>query len=250
MNRGQNRILRNQYFNCLEPDQARLTQSLEVKYGNLCFLPLDLPILFDPKLVDFFYSNSKVIRKVKPDLASSSVGGDQFSSIDVCTNNNFQAIPEFWTSNFYENFTKEFPLFTEQLLDLMPFNECYNFAFWSSRRTVGPHRDHDCMFDLPISFRIMIYDTNPQSTLYVYEDNDSITGQRHYVPRLNFSNSFVWNNLRVEHGSDYIPGYHKILLIVKAYKLNPKKYINLIEKSLAKYKDHVLISKNKTTDFV
>ena len=55
------------------------------------------------------------------------------------------------------------------------------------------------------------------------------------------TNSWTWNNARIVHGSIYNPSYKKMLMILEDLKIDWIKYETLLEKSLIKYKDHILI---------
>ena len=62
----------------------------------------------------------------------------------------------------------------------------------------------------------MIHDDNPSPTLHIEEfkpdTNIPEPNTKKYIPNLEDTNSFVWNNLRTRHGSDFHPGNRKILL--------------------------------------
>jgi len=70
------------------------------------------------------------------------------------------------------------------------------------------------------------------------------------LPRLADTNSFAWNNLRVIHGSDRVPEYFKILLIVNFVDIDWFKYYKLLERSVDLYQDHALISSYSKENFL
>ena len=134
-----------------------------------------------------------------------------------------------------------------------PFQHLEKITCWSSNKAVSWHRDHGRWTDNPSSFRIIIHDENPSQTLYVAEhrpDTKLDISNKFPIPRLDETNSFVWNNLRLQHGSEFIPGHRKILLILARYKLDQDRYHDLMERSVKKYKDNILMSNYKISDFV
>jgi hypothetical protein len=56
------------------------------------------------------------------------------------------------------------------------------------------------------------------------------------------TNSWVWNNLRLKHSSVKMTGYEKILMIMYSnYNLNMNKFIDLLDRSISKYKENIII---------
>jgi hypothetical protein len=101
----------------------------------------------------------------------------------------------------------------------------------------------------------MLYDTNPEETLWVKEclpgkfSFDQPT-DKFMLPRLADTNSFVWNNLRTIHGSDRVPEYFKILLIINFVDIDWFKYYNLLERSVELYQEHTLVSTHAQDTFL
>jgi hypothetical protein len=73
--------------------------------------------------------------------------------------------------------------------------------------------------------------------------------ETHFLPNLEDTNTFMWNNLRCMHGSKKIEEHKKIMAVVIAL-VDPDKYDTLISASIEKYKDYVLESKYQITDYV
>jgi hypothetical protein len=96
----------------------------------------------------------------------------------------------------------------------------------------------------------MLYDENPNNTLYVYEDTSDSIGEKRYIEKTTETNTVVWNNLRVQHGSDYDPAYSKILLIINDFIPNYRKYRDVIEHSILIHSDKILISNKNISDFI
>jgi len=69
------------------------------------------------------------------------------------------------------------------------------------------------------------------------------------VPKAPNTNSWVWNNLRVKHGSVYTPGYKKILVIATGI-LNIEKYEEVIDNSITTYKDYCVVSENSLGNYI
>jgi hypothetical protein len=158
-----------------------------------------------------------------------------------------------WEENIQPEFLTLFPEIYSDIMKYFPFRHLGKIACWSSNKTVLWHRDNSRWTDHPSSFRIIIHDDNPVQTLHITEhrpDTKLDISNKFSIPRLEETNSFAWNNLRLQHGSEFIPGHRKILLILDRYELDPDRYIDLMERSVKKYKDNILMSKYKITDFV
>lgn len=253
MDKNNNTMLRNNIVtfyknkNILTQDQVK---QLETDYGKYCYVPFDLPVISDDKLIDWFFEKSKAINKPKPDIAGAAHAESLFNSINVYFDPEFRKIQTIWTINEVTDFDKTFPIFTQQIHDLLPVKRIPRLNFWQSTKQIQPHRDHANCCDFPNSVRIMLYDENPKETLYVQEDTLMGSAHRHYVKRLPETNTFAWNNLRVVHGSDYNPKYRKILMILNDFIVDYEKYSKLMDRSVKKYHDNILVSTNKTSDFV
>jgi hypothetical protein len=124
---------------------------------------------------------------------------------------------------------------------------------WSSNKEVTYHRDHTIFVDYPSSFRIMLFDENPNQTLKIYP---SLPGEiiepdhKFILPRVKNTNSFVWNNLRIKHGSDFDPTYRKILFILDRYELDINRYKQLIQRSITKYQNYALLDSNPISSYI
>ena len=70
-----------------------------------------------------------------------------------------------------------------------------------------------------------------------------------FLPRAPDTNSFVWNNLRVKHGSVYDPAYKKILAVVVC-PIDIERYSSLMETSINMYKDYCIVSNNSIENYV
>ena len=231
------------------------TKELETKWSKYCFVPLDIPILGDLVMAEWLLTKIKPTFQTKSDIAAyyDPPGvPPRFNSVDVRLHKEKH---EFWSLNRDHNFLEEFPHFHEQMMDTLPFSTITSWQFWQSNKLIEPHRDHQQDFrDFPNGFRSMIYDTNPMSTLFLREvlpdATDIVPGTQNFLPRLPETNSFAWNNLRMEHASVYIKNRTKILLIINNKDINVDKYNKLMERSISKYSEYVKISEYQTSDYV
>lgn len=250
MNRQENARLRQGNLRFIPTQFHGEILELEREYGKYCYLPLAVPIIFDDKIVDWFFNYRKAITKIKADVADDKYGYSLFNSVNVCLDERYRVKSPIWSDNQYPNFKQDFPHFYQQMMDSLPLAQIPRFSFWNSTHKIAPHRDHSCLLDMPNSFRVMVYDENPDDTLYLYEETESGANEKSYVRRTPDSNSFVWNNLRVEHGSDYNPEYSKILLIINDFIPNYRKYRDVMERSISKYQDKIVLSGRNIGDFI
>jgi hypothetical protein len=230
------------------------TRELEEKWGKYCFVPFDIPkIGDDPKLVEWLKENSKPTIKIREDIAGG-IGNrfPVFNSVDIKLYGEKHNVFDIWKRNYDHNFLDEFPYFHEQMMDLLPFHTITDWHFWQSNIQIIPHRDQQDFRDFPNSFRSMIYDENPCPTLYVKEDvpDSSVTFPEKFIRKLPNTNTFAWNNLRVMHGSFYLKNYSKMLLIINNRNLDVVKYNKLMERSIEKYADHLLVSNNSIDSYI
>lgn len=230
-------------------DKSRVID-LEKKYGNICYTPLDLPLIIDNNVVEQWDEKSKRVSKIAVDVASKNTGYSRFNSIDYVNTNMSKSI---WTRNNSEEINQLLKNLTEQIYDYLPIKFLVSYSLWSSNDAIGPHRDQASFYDLPSSFRIMLHDENPKPTLFVSEapkGKIQIYKDINLIPRLEKTNSFIWNNFRTMHGSFYDSSYKKILLIIGNAVVDWEKYDMLIERSIKKYQDEVVYSKFKFEDFI
>lgn len=237
--------------NKLLKDQPELIE-LENLWSKYCFVPLDLPVYDYPEINKWFWEQSTPIRKIEEDIASRNTGDVNFDGINVYPNGDM-TIPDVWTANPKQEFLGLFPELLERIMDEFPFKTIPSLKFWSSNKHIHFHRDHSEFTDYPTSFRIMLSDDNPNQTLKLIEtlpNKDPDYSSMFTIPRIPETNSFVWNNLRTKHGSTYTPEYRKLLLIIGKVKLDIKKYNDLMERSVSKYKDFTLTSIRTSTDYL
>jgi hypothetical protein len=223
---------------------------LERKFGKYLFVPLALPVFELPDTAYFLnwwsrYAtrpNKIVSEKLSPD--TNYVAAE---AVDLV-----EKYKHYWTPNMQtDNFIKEFPSLWQQFNELLPFDDIITLHLWSSFRPFGEHRDPGELLDMPMSFRIKLYDENPEETLYFFDNPTKpySHGDDTAVPSVPDTNSWAWNNLRVKHGSIYKPGYKKILVIATGI-LNPKKYEDLMNASISKYKEHCVLTNNTLENYV
>jgi hypothetical protein len=99
----------------------------------------------------------------------------------------------------------------------------------------------------------MLYDQNIAKTLSLSEclpDQEHDPTTEFPIPKILDTNAFAWNNLRVKHGSFFIPNIRKIILILDWYELDVDKYNKLMQRSVEKYKNYIMRSKQNLNNFV
>lgn len=232
--------------------QAKYHSRIE-KWGNYCCVPLDIPRFHSPKFVRWFFEKAIPIKQLKSVNGFTNYGNSSFDSVDVNITEDVGQASKMWDENIQSDFLKLFPEIYNDIMKYFPFQHLEKITCWSSNRAVSWHRDHGKFTDNPSSFRIIIHDENPSQTLYVAEhrpDTFLDVSNKFLIPRLDDTNSFVWNNLRLQHGSEFVPKYRKILLLFSHYHLDLDRYDDLMERSVRKYKDNILVSNYKITDFV
>ncbi len=240
MNRSELSLIRNQQLVDF-PELGQLEQ-----WGKYCLLPLDIPRIESSKLTSWFFENAEAVRKVKEEKVVADVGGPPlFEAIDVTPTGRLTQ-PDAWDTNYRQDFLDLFPDVHEQIMEYFPFTSLDRLRIWSSIRRIPWHRDQTWFIDSPTSFRIMLYDDNPIQTLKVRTRVNS----DYSLPRLTETNSYVWNNLRTEHGSNYVTKHRKILIILERYSIDFNRYHDLIKRSIDKYHDYAMIDQRKLADYV
>jgi hypothetical protein len=247
-----------------------LYTDLEKTYGKYLFVPFDIPKI-EPtdmnKFIEFFFTKSQNAVKIKTDYLSEAGSGlgdkSPYKQITSVTEG-VGGHSDVWSDNQVPEIYKEFPELFEQIHEYMPFIERKNFKWfmWSSNWDVPAHRDYGPQLDLPASMRIKIFDNNPYETLEMQVDpidwKTENFNKSYRLPIPKETNSFAWNNLRQKHRSDYIKGYRKILMIISPKELrrcltgaNMNKYIDLLDRSISKYEDNLVIDTDtKYTDYL
>lgn len=224
------------------------------RWGKYCYVPLDIPKIEYPEVVEWFFSRCKPTSKIRADVAGETYGDTEnlFNTVDVSFTDREYAF-QIWKLNLQNDFIDSFPYVYERIMDEFPFKSIENFRFWSSQAGIRFHRDQTRFVDFPGAFRINLEDTNFVSTLKLIEsvpDHDPSMSPRFTLPKIESTNSFVWNNLRTEHGSLHNKKFHKILLIIDNYELDIDRYHALIERSINKYSEHLMISNRKLEEFI
>jgi hypothetical protein len=232
------------------PNNKNKILELERQFGKYLLIPLALPKFELPDLEMFkhWWSKHSISpEKLVSETLSPEVGYSSAECVDL-----IEKIQSRWTPNMQtDNFKKTFPKLWDQFHDLLPIDEFLNLHLWSSVMPFKEHRDPGEVVDIPVSFRIMLYDDNPEETLYIFENTTMPYeyGEIKQPPRLEDTNTWIWNNLRVKHGSIYNPGYRKCMALSTGV-INIKKYESLLNASIAKYKEHCIVSNNSLENFV
>jgi hypothetical protein len=85
------------------------------------------------------------------------------------------------------------------------------------------------------SLRSMLYDNNPKETWWYKNDNSN----KQYLKLPEDTNTWWYSDTKVKHGTDYVTGYQKQLIM---YRGAPKEteMSALLEKSMNKYSEYVI----------
>ena len=249
---------------------SELYTDLEQTYGKYLFIPFAIPKIVPNdmnKFIEFFFTKSQNAVKIRTDhlseAGSGAVGRSPYKQITSVTEGVGEH-SDVWSDNQVPEIYKQFPELFEQIHEYMPFieREKFKWFMWSSNWDVPPHRDFGPQIDMPASLRIKIFDNNPYETLEMEVDPlDWHTGnyhRRYRLPIPHDTNSFAWNNLRQKHRSEYIKGHRKILMIISPKELrrcltgkNLNKYVDLLDRSIDKYKENVVIDADTSfTDYL
>lgn len=233
---------------------ARTPELLKAeKWGGYCYLPLDIPRFECPEIVEWFFQHSKPTVKVSADIATNNTGGNStFNAIDVMpTGETVQ--DDIWTLNVRQDFLTTFPEFYNKIMEHFPFKEIHRMRLWESKENVIFHRDHTKFLDCPGAFRIMLYDTNPVSTLSLIDslpDAANNFNSLFRLPRITETNCFAWNNLRTKHGSMFNSNYRKIVVILDRWELDIDKYLDLMTRSVSKYANYAMVSNRSIGEYI
>lgn len=225
-------------------------EELEKKFGKYIYVPLALPKFEIPDNSQFLSWWDKHSIRPNKTVSEELSPETNFSSAEAV--NLIQKIKFYWDANVQtDNFKTEFPHLWQQFNELLPFDDILSLTLWSSFKEFKEHRDPGELIDIPMSIRIMLYDENPEETLYIY-DNPTKPYECEPIiqlPRSPGTNSRAWNNLRVKHGSIYNPKYKKIMGIVTGL-VSPEKYEKLMNDSINIYKDDCIVSKYALENYV
>jgi len=243
---------------------------LEQKFGKYCYVPLDVPNI-QANNQDFlslwFNKNSTVFSKDHQEGYNSG-----WKCINVFNHGHSKSKIK---RNNRPEFLKLFPEIQEQIHEYLPFDFSQPFGFWlwSSVEQVVPHRDPSNGFvDVPKSFRSFITDTNTQSHFYLLENNNYSNIKNAETPKINFkqletvngvpknsflipqlpdTNTFAWNNLRVEHGSVKRENEFKIMIYYDYDNtIDWNKYEKLFNRSVSKYHSQCMVSDRPLSYFI
>lgn len=244
--------------------------SLERKFGKYCYVPLDIPNIQANNqefLSMWFNKNSTIFSKDHQEGYKSG-----WKCINVFDKGHHKSTIK---RNNRPEFLKLFSEIQEQIYEYLPFDFTKPFGFWlwSSIEQVVPHRDPSNGFvDIPKSFRSFIVDNNTQRHFYLIENNDFSRIKNAKTPKLNFekldtidgvptngflipqlpdTNTFIWNNLRVEHGSVKRENEFKIMIYYDYDNtIDWNKYEKLLDRSVLKYQNQCMISSHSLDYFI
>lgn len=202
---------------------------------NILVIPLKLP-KFEPDSWETFWKVWNEDKKVYNRLHADSAGNDG-------------AIPSWigfsWKFNPLHNLTmfdindkdysKVFPILHQRLLESFPF-EIQAIMFQSSIKPIRLHTDGNRFTDhlpYPASVRIMLYDSNDQQTFYFLNQK---THKATYLELPQGTNTFVYNNPKILHGSNYLKK-EKILMHIICKNIDEPAWFKLLNESYQEFKD-------------
>lgn len=225
-------------------------KEFEKAYGTYLYVPLDVPkfIINDIEKFKDFHNKCGVIAETVEDKT--------YDEAEMWAQNNYDQ--KIVTSSYTKLIKKIAPELIEQFMEYFSFinPEFNDWCIWSTRTDIHRHRDQAPLIDAPATLRIMLYDDNPVQTLKLTLDPiGKKVDYDFYLDLPDDTNSFTWNNLRAQHDSVYIPNHSKLLWIF-SQKIDPyfiyddrlNKYIDLLDRSIAKYKSYIKIDTLTTID--
>lgn len=223
------------------------------RWQKYCYIPLDIPRIENPQLVDWFFEKATPVIKKVADFSTSGVGISAYKSVDIFPNGYSSNMVDsaIWTLNIQQEFMTLFADVYKQIMDEFPFTSLNKITLWSSQQAIGWHRDDARVTDCPNEFRVLLYDENASSTINVAKalPDQDITNV-YKAPRLPNTNSFAWNNLRTKHSTDYETGNRKIIMVFSRLDIDVDRYHDLMKRSEAKYQDVAMIDNAPTSDWV
>jgi len=120
-------------------------------------------------------------------------------------------------------------------LDKFPM-DIYLVRVVQSFSRVYPHHDFSKPPEIPgHSIRTMLYDDNPKQTWW-YENAE---GTREYLKLPEDSNTWWYHDSKVKHGTDYIPGHNKQLIMYRGV-VKEDKMEALLNESVQRYSDYTI----------
>lgn len=244
------RDLRRSQLKTFYPEGSSEIERLEQLYGKYLYLPFDVPVIkFNDlaKFKDWWKVHNRPITKTKDDLSGAGAKGyTNWDAVDIVNEGEST-----WTKHLVPEFDLEFPEIKQQVLEYFPIKQMAGLVIWSNNKSIPEHRDHAAALDLPISFRVMLEDENPESTMEVCENSLEPFGYDEYfrLPRLPETNSFGWNNLRTMHRSSFDPLHRKWLMILHC-SVKEKEFEDLMERSIAKFGQHAKTSSLSMGNFM
>lgn len=247
-------MLEKQFFTENRKEQLTVYPDLKLaeEWGKYCLIPLDIPRFDYPELVQWFFQVAEPSYKQSPDVATDKIGYSKFNSVDVLPTNEQQQ--DVWSLNIKNEFMEKFRYVYDDIMEYFPFKTIQRIRMWQSTNVVSFHRDQTKFVDFPGAFRILLYDENPNQTLSLIDalpdQKYDFLSKKFFIPRLDSTNSYVWNNLRTKHGSNFIPGFRKIIIILDRYEIDIKKYKDLIERSIDKYRNNCLVSMRNKNEYL
>jgi len=99
---------------------------------------------------------------------------------------------------------------------------------------VAPHNDYSIDSGTH-SIRSILHDTNPRQTWWYQTKNND----KHYLKMPDDTNTWWYDDIKVKHGTDFISGYGKQLIIYRGPPKENEMKI-LLDNSMKRYSDYVI----------
>lgn len=240
------------------PEEVAVIEYLENKFGDYLCLPIDIPkIEVSKQFVDFYFENAKYSYKLRPDAAGSIPANQTADHSNKSSFVTMNSLPtdgnSIWTKNFHPDLFTTHRNILDQINEYFPIKSpLTHFSIWSSTEHVYWHRDEASFLNLPTQFRVMLHnpsdsdDTTLRLTTNAPEEkNDNYFKIRTPIE----TNTMAWNNLRLFHGSKF-KGFNKILFIPTMMSIDWKKYEEILERSILKYKSVAFIDNYRTENYI
>lgn len=225
------------------------------RYGDITAIPLDIPVIAPDNWSTFWdiWNEQK-----EPVVNEYSTRGNvaKWEGMDLI----FSEEKSLYNieRHFCQDMRDACYSMVERIHEYFPFEYMRGIKLWTNTDIVPVHTDRfhikkkpnrhatgRPMF--PQTFRVMLYDENTCPTFYMASSADKAdAGDRHYVSLPCNTNSFVFNDSTAVHGADYA-GRTKILLVLQGKRDNVK-YMDLMQRSLAKYGDIAMRLPNEMGD--
>ncbi len=192
--------------------------------------PLDIPkIAVDD--VDLWRS---IYTEKKGPIEKTAINHNGFSGawvgLDIYHGPNYSTSKDIYTANYYDC-SQIFPNMFKTIFEHIPMDiNCIRVA--TSVKPFIPHTD----FSIPVvSLRTILHEQNEVPTFF-YVNNK---GEKIYQTLPHSTNTWIYNDSTMLHGSDKLPNKSKVLFMYYGVP-NFKKIRELADRSIVRYKQYIV----------